>query len=395
MAVPTSDLDLFADEVLLDPYPHLRRRSASSAAVVHLPDERRLRPDPLRRHPRRARRPGDVLVRRRSASTRWSTRRCRAPRWPPTRRSTPSSARRSPQNLTPRALRGLKAQIDEKADSPRRRARRAAARFEAIDALARALPDRGRRRPHRLHRTRHGQHAALGPGRDAGHRPAEPAHAGELPDRRRALRLVLAVTAEDLAPGSVGPRHLRRRGARRHPRRARPGTSSTSTSGPASTRPSPRSATSSPCSRHHPDQFDLVREGPRPRAGRLRRGAPLLGARSTPGAARSPRDVEIDGATRPGRRPGRDPLRRRQPRPAPLREPRRLPASSATRSTTSPSATARTAAPARGWPGSRRTRHRGARHAGSSGSSSARRSASRATSPGASSALPVLEVVPA
>ena len=108
------------------------------------------------------------------------------------------------ENLSPRALRGLKGQIDAKADALVAELVEKGS-FEAIDALARAFPlevvaDLIGFTGHVAR-----QHAALGAGGDAGHRPDEPAHRRELPHRRRALRLVLrASRPRTWRPGSVG-----------------------------------------------------------------------------------------------------------------------------------------------------------------------------------------------
>ena len=220
------------------------------------------------------------------------------------------------ENLTPRALRGLKVTIDEKADALVAELVERAC-FEAIDALARAFPlevvaDLIGFTGHVAR-----QHAALGPGRDAGHRSDEPAHRRELPDRRRALRLVLPGHRRGPRARLGRPRDLRRRDARRHPRRARPGTSSTSTSAPASTPRSRRSATSSRCSPPTPTSSTSSARTPH-WCRRVQRGAALLGPGPRLGPPGDPRRRDRR-RHRSRRRPGRDPVRRRQPRPAALR----------------------------------------------------------------------------
>ena len=167
-------------------------------------------------------------------------------------------------------------------------------------------------------------------------------------------------------------------------RRSPPATSSTSTSAPVSTPPIAAIGNIVALFAAHPDQLELVRKNPAARAGRLQRGAPLLGARSTPGA---------------GGDQGRRDRRRRRSRRAPRWRSCSAPAtatrattttptpswSSATRSTTSPSATAPHGCAGQGL--ARLEAHADHRRAGPPGRAARRRaprSGSRATSPAAS-----------
>ncbi|WP_448628587.1 cytochrome P450 [Geodermatophilus sp. URMC 64] len=201
MAVPTSDIDLFADEVLLDPYP-CYARLRELGGVVHLPVNDVYA---LTRY--------DVI---RGALGDWETFSSRTIGFNPmvnealqgtSLASDPpvhSTLRATlTENLSPRALRGLKTAIDAKAaalvdDLV------AQGSFEAIDALARAFPlavvadligFTGRVRDNML---RWGQAAmqVIGP---MNQRTAESFPiAGEL------YAWCSGVTADDLAPGSVG-----------------------------------------------------------------------------------------------------------------------------------------------------------------------------------------------
>ena len=134
------------------------------------------------------------------------------------------------ENLTPRALRGLKVVIDEKAEKLVAELV-AGGSFEAIDALARAFPLEivadligftGQVKENML---RWGQAAmqVLGP---LNQRTQE-----NFPIAGELYGWCSTVTAEDLAPGIDRPRDFRRRNARETFPRERPGTSSTSTSG--------------------------------------------------------------------------------------------------------------------------------------------------------------------
>ena len=280
----TSDIDLFSDDVLLDPYPTYEALR-ETAGVVHLPanDVYALtRYDVIR----------DALADTETFSSSsigfnpmvnealQGTSLASDPPVHTQLRATLSA------NLTPRALRGLKGADRGEGRHPRRRARRAGL-VRGHRPARPGLPDPGRRRPDRLPGRRPRQHAALGPGRDGGHRPPQPADRRELPDRRRALRLVLAGQRRGPRARLGRPRHLRRRGARRDPRRARRATSSTSTSVPGWThgrrdrqhhrpvRGPPRPARPGP-------------QGPRARRIGVQRGAPLLGARPRLGTPRDP-----------------------------------------------------------------------------------------------------------
>ena len=192
------------------------------------------------------------------------------------------------ENLSPRALRGLK-------DADRRQGRRPWSRelvaqgsFEAIDALARAFPLEvvadligftGHVRDNML---RWGQAAmqVIGP---MNQRTAE-----NFPIAGELYGWCSGVTAEDLAPGSVG-RGIFDAEAR--------GDIPPNTAGHIIHQYLGAGVDTTVAAignivalfAAHPEQFDLVRKDPLARAGRLRRGAALLGARSTPGAATSPR----------------------------------------------------------------------------------------------------------
>jgi cytochrome P450 len=199
--VATSELDLFADEVLLDPYPHYAQLR-ELGAVVHLPTN------------------GVYVLTRydaiRDALADWETFSSRSIGFNPevNKALTGTSLASDPpvhtqlratltENLTPRALRGLQTQIQAKAEAL---VDELVARgsFEAIDALARAFPLEvvadligftGHTRENML---RWGQAAmeVIGP---MNQRTAESFPiAGEL------YGWCSTVTAEDLAPGSVG-----------------------------------------------------------------------------------------------------------------------------------------------------------------------------------------------
>ena len=346
----TDDIDLFADEVLIDPYPTYARLR-DLGAVVHLPANDVY---VLTRY--------DVI---RDALGDWETLLVAASIGfnPMVNEAlTGTSLASDPpvhtrlratlsENLSPRALRGLKDQIETKADALVADLVERGS-FEAIDDLAREFPLEvvadligftGHVRDNML---RWGQAAmqVIGPMNE---RTAESFPiAGELYDwcstvTRRRSRARLGRAAASSTP---------RRAATFRP--TRPATSSTSTSAPGSTRRSPRSATSSRSSRPTRTSSTWC-AGPDPRAGCVQRGTPLLGAGSRLGSLVT-RDVEIDGAVVPA---GSQVAilfgaGNRDPRHYETRTPSW---SSATRSTTCPSATARTAAPARVSPGSRRT----------------------------------------
>jgi cytochrome P450 len=196
-----ADLDLFADDVLLDPYPafHALRETAS---VVYLPANDVYA---LTRY--------EVI---RDALADWETFSSTSIGFNPVVNEalTGTSLASDPpahtqlravltENLTPRALRGLKVQIDEKADALVADLVSMGS-FEAIDALARAFPLEvvadligftGEVRDNML---RWGQAAmqVIGP---ANQRTAESFPiAGEL------YAWCSQVSADDLAPGSVG-----------------------------------------------------------------------------------------------------------------------------------------------------------------------------------------------
>ncbi|WP_399890285.1 cytochrome P450 [Streptomyces sp. BBFR51] len=198
---PTSDLDLFADEVLLDPLPfHAELRE--SGPVVHLPNSDAYA---LTRY--------DVI---RDALADWESFSSTSIAFNPTadQALTGTSLASDPpvhtplraaltENLSPRALRGLKGGIEAKADGLVA-ALVAQGSFEAVDALARVFPLEvvadligftGRVRDSML---RWGQAAmqVLGP---MNRRTAESFPvAGEL------YAWCSEVTADDLAEGSVG-----------------------------------------------------------------------------------------------------------------------------------------------------------------------------------------------
>ena len=344
-----TDLDLFADEVLLDPYPTYAALR-ETAGVVHLPanDVYALtRYDAIR----------DALGDRETFSS-------RVDRLQPDGQRGPHGhvARLRPAGPHPAARDADREPLAPGAarpEGPDRREGRRAGRRPGRARLLRGdrrprpgVPARGRRRPDRLHRPRPRQHAALGPGRDAGHRPDEPAHRGELPDRRRALRLVLDRHRRGPRARLGGPRDLRRRGRGDIPA-GTAGHIIHQYLGAGSTRRSPRSATSSRSSPPTRTSSSWCART-RPRAGRRSTRSSASGRRCTPGGAAS---RGTSRSTAPSSRPA--PRSRSSSAPATATRAttrtRTPSSSSATRSTTCPSATARTAAPARDWPGSRPT----------------------------------------
>jgi cytochrome P450 len=201
MTVPTSDIDLFADEVLLDPYPYYARLR-DLGGVVHLPGNdvyaltrydvvRAALGDPGTFSSRTI--GFNPMVNEALQGTSLASD-------PPVHAQLRATLT---ENLSPRALRGLKTRIDAKAAAL---VDELVARgsFEAIDALARAFPLEvvadligftGHVRDNML---RWGQAAmqVIGPlnARTAESFPI----AGEL------YAWCSGVTAEDLAPGSVG-----------------------------------------------------------------------------------------------------------------------------------------------------------------------------------------------
>jgi cytochrome P450 len=201
MDIPTSDLDLFADEVLLDPYPYYAELR-ELGGVVHLPANDVYA---LTRY--------DVI---RDALADWATFSSRSIGFNPAVNEalTGTSLASDPpdhgrlratltENLSPRALRGLKQQIQEKAEALVDELV-AQNSFEAIDRLARALPLEvvadligftGHARENML---RWGQAAmqVIGP---MNQRTAE-----NFPIAGELYGWCSSVSAEDLAAGSVG-----------------------------------------------------------------------------------------------------------------------------------------------------------------------------------------------
>lgn len=198
---PTSDVDLFADEVLLDPYPTYEALR-ETAAVVHLPvnDVYALtRYDVIR----------DALADTETYSSsaigfnpmvNEALQGTSLASDPPVHTQLRAALS---ENLTPRSLRGLKVQIEEKADALVADLVETGS-FEAIDGLARELPLQvvadliGFTGDARDNMLRWGQAAmqVIGP---LNQRTAESFPiAGEL------YGWCSQVSAEDLAPGSVG-----------------------------------------------------------------------------------------------------------------------------------------------------------------------------------------------
>ena len=201
MSVPTADIDLFADEVLLDPYPSYAQLR-ELGGVVHLP-----RNDvyALTRY--------DVIRTALADPETFSSRSIgfnpmvnEALQGTSLASDPPVHARLRAtltENLSPRALRGLKTQIDAKAAALVGELAEKGS-FEAIDALARAFPLEvvadligftGHVRDNML---RWGQAAmqVIGP---MNQRTAE-----NFPIAGELYGWCSTVTAEDLAPGSVG-----------------------------------------------------------------------------------------------------------------------------------------------------------------------------------------------
>jgi cytochrome P450 len=201
MSVQSSDIDLFADEVLLDPYPYYAELRETSG-VVHLPANDVYA---LTRY--------DVI---RDALGDWETFSSRTIGFNPMVNEAlqgTSLASDPPihtqlratltENLSPRALRGLKTTIDAKAATLVDQLAQEGS-FEAIDALARAFPLEvvadligftGQVRDNML---RWGQAAmqVIGP---MNQRTAE-----NFPIAGELYGWCAGVTADDLAPGSVG-----------------------------------------------------------------------------------------------------------------------------------------------------------------------------------------------
>jgi cytochrome P450 len=201
MSVPTADVDLFADEVLLDPYPTYARLR-ELGGVVHLPANdvyaltrydviRNALGDPETFSSRTI--GFNPMVNEALQGTSLASD-------PPVHAQLRATLT---ENLSPRALRGLKSQIDAKAAAL---VEELVARgsFEAIDALARVFPLEvvadligftGHVRENML---RWGQAAmqVIGP---MNQRTAE-----NFPIAGELYGWCSTVTAEDLAPGSVG-----------------------------------------------------------------------------------------------------------------------------------------------------------------------------------------------
>jgi cytochrome P450 len=349
VSVPTSDIDLFTDEVLLDPYPYYSELR-ELGAVVHLP-----RNDvyALTRY--------DVIRNALGDPETFSSRTIgfnpmvnEALQGTSLASDPPVHSRLRAtltQNLSPRALRGLKQQIDTKAAALVDELA-AQGSFEAIDALARAFPLEvvadligftGHVRDNML---RWGQAAmqVIGP---MNQRTAE-----NFPIAGELYAWCSEVTAEDLAPGSVG-RGIFDAEAR--------GDIPANTAGHIIHQYLGAGVDTTIAAignivalfGTHPEQFDLVRKDPSlvPAAFAevLRFWVPIHAW-----AATSPRTWR---STASRCRPAPRPRSSSAPATATRATTRtRTPSwSSATRSTTCPSATARTAAPARGWRGSRRT----------------------------------------
>lgn len=196
-----SDIDLFDDDLLVDPYPTFARLR-ETAAVVHLPTNdvyALTRYDVIR----------DALADYEtfsSTSIGFNPMVNEALQGTSLASDPPEHTRLRAaltENLTPRALRGLRTQIEEKADALVADLVERGS-FEAIDALARALPLEvvadliGFTGDARANMLRWGQAAmqVIGP---LNQRTAESFPiAGEL------YAWCSQVTAEDLAPGSVG-----------------------------------------------------------------------------------------------------------------------------------------------------------------------------------------------
>jgi cytochrome P450 len=201
MSVPTSEIDLFADEVLLDPYPYYAELR-ELAGVVHLPTNDVYA---LTRY--------DII---RNALGDWEAFSSRTIGFNPMVNEAlqgTSLASDPPihtqlratltENLSPRALRGLRTTIDAKATALVDQLAEEGS-FEAIDALARAFPLEvvadligftGHVRDNML---RWGQAAmqVIGP---MNQRTAE-----NFPIAGELYGWCSSVAAEDLAPGSVG-----------------------------------------------------------------------------------------------------------------------------------------------------------------------------------------------
>ena len=320
IAPPTHELDLFADEVLLDPYPAYAGLR-ELGGVVHLPANDVYA---LTRY--------DVI---RDALADWESFSSVSIGFNPmvNEALTGTSLASDPpvhtqlravlaENLSPRALRGLKDEIDAKADALVAELVQQGS-FEAIDALARAFPLQvvadligftGQVRDNML---RWGQAAmeVIGP-MNARTRENFPI-AGEL------YGWCSTVTADDLAPGSVG-RGIFDAEAR--------GDIPPDTAGHIIHQYLGAGVDTTVAAignvvallGAHPDQLALVREDPSLVPADVQRGAPLLGTDPRLGSSRH-EGRRGRRCRHPGRFAGRDPVRGGKPGPASLREPRRLP----------------------------------------------------------------------
>ena len=204
----TSDIDLFADEVLADPYPYFAQLR-EQASVVRLEKNGVWA---LTRY--------DVI---RDALANWEVFSSNAVAFnedmnqalqgtslttdPPEHTALRAALT---ENLTPRALRGMKADIDAKADAMVARLVEQGS-FDAIDDLARALPLQVVSDLIGVSDEVRAKILQVGRGRVQRARPHEPAHHRQLPGRGRAVPVVAA--GQGLGPrrGQHGPCDLRRR----------------------------------------------------------------------------------------------------------------------------------------------------------------------------------------
>ena len=291
----SADIDLFADEVLLDPYP-VYAELRETAGVVHLPRNEAYaltRYDLVR----------DALADYETFSSvglgfndmvNGALQGTSLASDPPAHTQLRAALS---ENLTPRALRNLKELIDAKADALVADLVEQGS-FEAIDALARAFPLEvvadliGFTGDVRNNMIRWGAAAMEVVG------PLNQRTGRELPDRRRAVRLVRAGLGGRPDARLGGARGLRGRGAGHHPARAPRATSSTSTSAPGLDSTIAAIGNTVALFAAHPEQFALVRQDPSlvPAAFNevLRYWAPLnVWGRTVT------KDVEIDGSVIP------------------------------------------------------------------------------------------------
>ena len=320
IAPPTHELDLFADEVLLDPYPAYAGLR-ELGGVVHLPANGVYA---LTRY--------DVI---RDALADWESFSSVSIGFNPAVNEalTGTSLASDPpvhtqlravlaENLAPRALRNLKDEIDAKADALVAELVQQGS-FEAIDALARAFPLQvvadliGFTGGVRDNMLRWGQAAmeVIGP-MNARTRESFPI-AGEL------YGWCSTVTADDLAPGSVG-RGIFDAEARGDIPPDTAGRIIHQYLGAGIDTTVAAIGNVVALLGAHPDQLALVREDPSlvPATFNevLRFWAPIhaWGRRAT-------KDVEVDGVVIPAGSQVAHPVRGGKPGPASLREPRRLP----------------------------------------------------------------------